>query len=137
VVGVLLLGSPAFAHTEIEVDNPQGGATGVTMTVTAEAENDSAGIASVRMVLPAGITPAQVSLVSGPTGWTLTPGPDGFTVAGAPLAVKTDLLTELRGGSRSSVRQLPVGGATFPGHDRRRGRRAGSVPAGGCATRVA
>ena len=50
---------------------------------------------------------------------------------------KTDLLTELRGGSRSSVRQLPVGGATFPGHDRRRGRRAGSVPAGGCATRVA
>ncbi len=90
VLGVLLLGSPAYAHTEIEVDNPQGGATNVTMTVTAEAENDSAGIASVRMVLPAGIAPAQVSLASGPAGWTLTPGSDGFTVAGTPLAVKTD-----------------------------------------------
>jgi transposase len=58
-------------------------------------------------------------------------------VKNVPGRAKTDLLTELRGGSRRSVRQLPVGGATLPGHDRRRGRRAGSVPVGGCATRVA
>jgi Domain of unkown function (DUF1775) len=107
VLGVLLLGGPAFAHTEIEVDNPQGGATGVTMTVTAEAENDSAGIASVRIVLPAGITPAQVSLVSGPAGWTLTPGSDGFTVAGTPLAVHTDAKFAMK------LAQLPPAGGVL------------------------
>ena len=54
-----------------------------------------------------------------------------------PGAAKTDLLTELWGGSVSSVRQLEVGAVTFPGHDRREGRRAGSVPVGGRAARVA
>jgi hypothetical protein len=107
VLGVLSLGSPAFAHTEIEVDNPQGGATGVTMTVTAEAENDSAGIASVRIVLPTGIAPAQVSLVGGPAGWTLTPTPDGFTVAGTPLAVKTDAKFAVK------LAQLPAAGGVL------------------------
>jgi hypothetical protein len=89
-LALLVLGSPAWAHTEIEIDNPQGGATGVTMTVNAEAESDSAGIASVQMALPAGIAPAQVSLTSGPAGWTLTQGADGFTVAGAALPVHKD-----------------------------------------------
>jgi hypothetical protein len=107
VLGALLLVSPAFAHTEIEVDNPQGGATGVTMRVTAEAENDRAGIASVRIVLPAGIAPAQVSLVSGPAGWTLTPGPDGFTVAGSPLAVKTGATFAVK------LAQLPPAGGVL------------------------
>jgi transposase len=54
-----------------------------------------------------------------------------------PGRPKTDLLTELWGGSGGSGRQLPVGGVTFPGHDRREGRRAGSVPVGGRAARVA
>jgi hypothetical protein len=90
LAAVLLFASPAWAHTEIEIDNPQGGATNVTMTVNAEAENDSAGIRSVQMQLPAGITPAQVTLSSGPAGWTLTPDAQGFTVTGTPLPVKTD-----------------------------------------------
>jgi hypothetical protein len=90
LAAVLLFASPAWAHTEIEIDNPQGGATNVTMTVNAEAENDSAGIRSVQMQLPAGITPAQVTLSSGPAGWTLAPDATGFTVSGAPLPVKTD-----------------------------------------------
>jgi hypothetical protein len=55
----------------------------------------------------------------------------------AVSGAKSDLLTELWGGSVSSVRQLQVGAVTFPGHDRREGRRAGSVPVGGRAARVA
>jgi len=90
LLALLALGSPALAHTEIDVDNPQGGAADVTMSVTAEAESESAGIASVRMVLPTGIAPAQASLASGPSGWTITATADGFTVAGTPLPVHTD-----------------------------------------------
>src|SRR2546421_8959794 len=59
------------------------------------------------------------------------------TRAIAEAKVKTDLLTELWGGSVGSVRQLEVGAVTFPRHDRREGRRAGSVPVGGRAARVA
>jgi transposase len=58
-------------------------------------------------------------------------------VKNVPGRPKTDLLTELWGGSVGSVRQLRVGGVTFPGHDRREGRCAGSVPVGGRAVRVA
>jgi hypothetical protein len=58
-------------------------------------------------------------------------------VKNVPGRPKTDLLTELRGGLCRSGRQVPVGGATLRGHDREDGRRAGSVPVGGCATRVA
>jgi hypothetical protein len=90
VVVLLGWGAAGWAHAEVEIDNPVGGATNVTMRVTAEAESSSAGIASVRMVLPAGIDPAAVTLTSGPSGWKLTPGSDGFTVAGAALRVKTD-----------------------------------------------
>jgi uncharacterized protein YcnI len=90
LVAMLVFARPALAHTEIELNHPQAGATNVTMNVTAEAENDKAGIASVRMVLPDGIAPSQVSLASGPAGWTLSPLPDGFTVGGPALATHTD-----------------------------------------------
>src|ERR1019366_1989983 len=51
--------------------------------------------------------------------------------------VKNDLLTELPGpDSRVGVR-LPIGIATFPAHDQRRGRVAGVVRVGGAAGRVA
>jgi hypothetical protein len=62
---------------------------------------------------------------------------DTSVLRGPKRRAKTDLLTELWGGSVSSVRQLQVGAVTFPGHDRREGRRAGSVPVGGRAARVA
>ena len=62
---------------------------------------------------------------------------DTAAARGRKQRAKTDLLTELWGGSVSSVRQLEVGAVTFPGHDRREGRRAGSVPVGGRAARVA
>jgi len=98
----LAVAAPAFAHTEIELDNPQAGATNVTMNVTAEAENDGAGIVSVRLVLPDGIAPTDASLVSGPAGWTLTQGTDGVTVAGAALKIGTDAKFTVR------LAQLPA-----------------------------
>jgi uncharacterized protein YcnI len=107
LAAVLAFAAPALAHTEIELDHPQAGATNVTMNVTAEAENDAAGILSVRMVLPSGITPAQVSLVTAPQRWTLGQTSDGFAVAGAPLAKHTDATFAVR------FAQLPANATTL------------------------
>ena len=85
LTAVLLLAAPADAHTEITLDNPTAGATHVTLSVSAEAESTKAGIANVAVQLPTGITPGQVSLASGPAGWTLTATSDGYQVAGPTL----------------------------------------------------
>jgi Domain of unkown function (DUF1775) len=103
-VGFAVFGaaSPALAHTEAEMDNPQAGATNVTLTMTSEAESEKAGIVSVRVVLPDGIAPSQITLVSAPTGWTLTQGSDGYTVGGPALKVHTDAKQAVR------IAQLPA-----------------------------
>ena len=88
-LAIVLVGAPAWAHVEVEADNPQAGATNVTLTFTGEAESNTAGIASERVYLPAGIAPAQVHLKQAPSGWTFTPETDGFTVAGPALPVGT------------------------------------------------
>lgn len=87
-----LLGTagPAAAHAEATIDNPTAGAADVTLTVTAEAESSSAGITSVRIALPPGINPGQVSLANAPSGWTLTANDDGYTVGGPALQVGAD-----------------------------------------------
>jgi uncharacterized protein YcnI len=81
---------PAAAHVEVKADKAQAGAADVTITFSAEGENSKAGIASVKVALPAGIAPADVTYVSGPAGWKLTPEADGYTVAGTALAAKKD-----------------------------------------------
>ena len=63
------------------------GSVNAVMTVNAAAESTSAGIASVRVVLPAGLTASALTLTSGPPGWTLTPTGDGYSVGGTPLPV--------------------------------------------------
>lgn len=88
--GVLALAGPALAHVEVSADKTTAGATDVTLTFTGEAENPGAGIKSERVVLPAGIAPADVTLVKAPSGWTFTRGSDGFTVAGKALKAGTD-----------------------------------------------
>jgi hypothetical protein len=93
---VLAVAGPAWAHTAIDVDNPQAGARNVTMTVTAEAESNSAGIVSVRVQLPPGMPAQWVSLISGPAGWALSPAADGYTVAGPALPVRQDARYVLR-----------------------------------------
>lgn len=81
---------PAWAHIEVSADKPRAGATNVTVTFNGEAESDTAGIKSERVVLPAGITPDQVRLGKAPSGWTFTRAADGFTVGGKALKVGQD-----------------------------------------------
>jgi Domain of unkown function (DUF1775) len=101
-VAVLGLASPALAHTQVEIDNPQAGATNVTLKMTAEAESSKAGIVSVRVVLPEGIAPASVALATAPAGWTLTQSSDGYIVGGRALPVHTDAKLSVR------IAQLPA-----------------------------
>ena len=72
-LAVAAVASPAWAHVDVSADKPQAGATNVTVTFTSEAESGSAGIMSEQVTLPAGITPDQVRLGTGPVGWVLSP----------------------------------------------------------------
>jgi uncharacterized protein YcnI len=107
LAAVLAFAAPALAHTEIELDHPQAGATDVTMNVTAEAESDAAGIQSVQMVLPDGIAPTQVSLVTAPPRWTLSQLANGFSVGGTALATHADAKFAVR------FAQLPASATTL------------------------
>jgi uncharacterized protein YcnI len=89
-LGLLLGTGPAAAHVEVSADKTQAGAANVTLTFHGEAENDAAGIRSERVVLPDGISPAQVTLVKAPSGWTFTRTANGFTVGGKALKTGTD-----------------------------------------------
>jgi uncharacterized protein YcnI len=89
-LGLLLTAGPAAAHVEVSADKTQAGAANVTLTFHGEAENDAAGIKSERVVLPDGISPAQVRLVKAPSGWTFTRTANGFTVGGKALKTGTD-----------------------------------------------
>ncbi|MFF0012034.1 DUF1775 domain-containing protein [Streptomyces sp. NPDC005374] len=98
---VLLTAVPAAAHTEVETDKAQALAENVTVSFHAEAESDSSGIKEVRVVLPEGIAPADVTYEEGPKGWKFSTTDDGYTVRG----------TELKTGESAEysvvVRQLP------------------------------
>ncbi|WP_405674064.1 YcnI family protein [Streptomyces canus] len=82
---VLLTAVPAAAHTEVEADKAQALAENVTVSFHAEAESDTSGIKEVRVVLPEGIAPADVTYGEGPKGWRFSTTADGYTVKGAEL----------------------------------------------------
>jgi Domain of unkown function (DUF1775) len=67
----------------------------LTLTLTAEAESATAGISTVEVALPAGITANQITLKGGPAGWTMTTTSLGIAIAGDALPVGTDADTEL------------------------------------------
>ena len=93
VAGVLaatLVAAPAWAHVTVTADNAQAGARNVTVTFVSEAESSKAGIASARVILPAGISPPDVRLGKAPDGWTFAANPDGYTVSGKALPVGKD-----------------------------------------------
>jgi uncharacterized protein YcnI len=81
---------PASAHVEVSADKAQAGARDVTVSFIAEAESATAGIVSLRVVLPAGIASTAITWLSGPPGWALIPAADGYTVGGPVLPVGTD-----------------------------------------------
>ncbi|PBC75607.1 uncharacterized protein YcnI [Streptomyces sp. TLI_235] len=101
LAGTLLLAGPAFAHVEVQAQPAQALATNAVVTFSGEAESQSAGIAKVQVVLPEGITPADVTLAQAPQGWAFTATADGYTVGGPALAPGEDAVHKI------TVRQLP------------------------------
>ncbi|MCW3845003.1 DUF1775 domain-containing protein [Micromonospora yasonensis] len=102
VAALLLTAGPASAHVEVSADKAQAGATDSVLTFVAESESTTAGITALRVVLPAGIKPADVTWVSGPTGWALKTAADGYTVSGPAVPAGKDAEYAVR------VRQLPT-----------------------------
>ncbi len=107
-IAVAVTALPASAHVEVSADKPRAGATNVTLTFVGEAESDSAGIRSERIVLPAGIAPADVTLVTAPPGWRLLQTRDGVTVGGKALPVGRDATVAIM------VARLPTGETRLP-----------------------
>ncbi|MFD6289463.1 DUF1775 domain-containing protein [Streptomyces sp. NPDC060205] len=101
LTAVLALAGPAAAHAEVEADKAQALAENVTLTFVSEAESASAGFREVRVVLPKGIAPADVSLGKAPKGWSFKATADGYVVGGPALKTGVDAEYEVK------VRQLP------------------------------
>ena len=79
LTGAVLLAAgtgTAAAHVHVDAPGAVAGTGPVTLEFSAASEA-AAGITAMRTQLPAGITPADVSLASGPAGWVLTPTPGG------------------------------------------------------------
>lgn len=102
VVGAVLVVAPASAHTTATAEPATAGAQNAVISFYAAAESTSAGITSLKIVLPAGIAPADVTFVDGPAGWALQPDADGYVVAGPAVPVARDVQ------HRVKVRQLPL-----------------------------
>ncbi|MEU0679894.1 DUF1775 domain-containing protein [Streptomyces albogriseolus] len=101
LTATLALAAPAAAHAEVEADRPQALAENVTLSFVSEAESASAGFSELRVVLPQGIAPSEVTLEEAPKGWKLKATSDGYTVAGPALKAGVDAEHKIK------VRQLP------------------------------
>ena len=92
----------AAAHVHVDASGATAGAGPVTLAFSGASEAD-AGITAMRTRLPAGIAPGDVTLASGPTGWTLTPTAQGFEVGGPALAAGEEVAYQV------TVAALPAG----------------------------
>lgn len=101
LTAMLALAAPAAAHAEVEADTPQALAENVTLSFVSEAESGTAGFTEMRVVLPEGIAPGDVTLGEAPKGWKLKATSDGYTVGGPALKVGVDAEHKIK------VRQLP------------------------------
>jgi hypothetical protein len=96
------LAMPAFAHVIVEAQPGSPGAIDATLKVTAAGESTTAGITKLDITADPAIAADAITLVAGPTGWTLSPGSQGgFAVGGPALAKGEDAIVTLR------VKQLP------------------------------
>ncbi|PIM67141.1 hypothetical protein CTU88_39790 [Streptomyces sp. JV178] len=93
--------APAAAHAEVEAEGARALDQNVELTFSAESESASAGITKLEVILPKGITPADVTYEEGPKGWKFAATDRGYTVSGPKLAVGEDAEYEV------TVRQLP------------------------------
>nr|AHE40337.1 Hypothetical protein pFRL6_250c [Streptomyces sp. F12] len=101
LTATLALAAPAAAHAEVEADKAQALAENVTLSFVSEAESASAGFTEMRVVLPKGIAPGDVTLDEAPKGWKLKATSDGYNVAGPALKAGVDAEHKIK------VRQLP------------------------------
>jgi hypothetical protein len=96
------LALPALAHVQVEADPGSPGATDATLKIMAAAESSTAGISKIDVTADPAIPADQITLVSGPTGWAVTPGSQGgFAIGGTALGKGEDARVTLR------VKQLP------------------------------
>jgi len=99
---VAALAAPAWAHVQVTATPGSPGATDAILKITAAGESGTAGTSKLNVVADPAIPADQVTLVSGPTGWTVTPGTDGgFMLSGPALAKGTDADISVK------VKQLP------------------------------
>ena len=105
---VLAAAGPVSAHVEASAPGAQAGTGPVTVAFHAEAESTTAGITGVKAQLPEGILPEQVSLASGPAGWSLAPTPDGYEIGGPAIAPGEDLEFGIR------IERLPLDVTELP-----------------------
>ncbi|MFH9982393.1 DUF1775 domain-containing protein [Streptomyces sp. NPDC017179] len=101
VAAVVAAADPALAHTEVEAENARALAQTVTLDFHAASESSSAGITKVEVILPKGITPADIAYKEGPRGWKFDTTSRGYTVSGSKLAIGEDAEFSV------TVRQLP------------------------------
>ncbi len=102
VAATVAFTAPAFAHVEIEATPNTAGSANAIVTLSAEAESQTAGVVAVQVVLPSGIQPADVALKKGPAGWSLVATADGYRVSGPALAKGTDAVHSI------TVTRLPA-----------------------------
>ena len=96
------LALPAMAHVVVEAQPGSPGATDATLKITAAAESSTAGISKVDVTADPAIPADQVTLTSGPSGWTVSAGSSGgFAIGGPALAKGEDAVISLK------VKQLP------------------------------
>ena len=96
------LALPALAHVVVEAQPGTPGATDATLKVTAAAESSTAGISKIDVTADPAIPADQITLISGPSGWTVSTGSQGgFAVGGPALAKGEAAVVSLR------VKQLP------------------------------
>jgi uncharacterized protein YcnI len=96
------LAGPAWAHVQVEAEPGSPGATDATLKVTAAGESSTAGITKVDLTADPAIPADSITLVSGPAGWTVSPGSSGgFAIGGPALAKGEDAVVSLK------VKQLP------------------------------
>ncbi|MFF0298243.1 DUF1775 domain-containing protein [Kitasatospora sp. NPDC004614] len=100
----MLLGAAggAAAHVEVNTSTAQALSVDATVTFSAEGESSTAGITDLKVTLPAGLAPADITSVKTPDGWAFTPTADGWTVAGPALAPGAAAEFSVK------VRQLPA-----------------------------
>jgi uncharacterized protein YcnI len=101
-LAVGMVTGPAWAHVQVTATPGSPGATNATLKITAAGESGTAGTSKLDVVADPAIPADQVTLASGPTGWTLAPGSDGgFTLSGPALAKGAEADITL------TVKQLP------------------------------